>query len=120
MKTVWSLVWVGWAGAVASVFAQALPSGPDKLQSRDGPPISLNFQAIEVRALMQVFADFTGLNFVTTDSVSGQVSVRLQEVPWPQALEVVMQAKGLSARRDGRVVWVAPQDEWPQREKKRL
>ena len=83
-------------------------------------PISMNFQHTDIRALMQVFADFTGLNFVTTDSVTGQVSVRLQEVPWPQALEVVLQAKGLSARRDGRVVWIAPQDEWLQREKKRL
>jgi len=83
-------------------------------------PISLNFQNTEVKALMQVFADFTGLNFVTTDSVAGQVSVRLQEVPWPQALQVVLQAKGLAARQDGRVVWIAPQDEWLQREKKSL
>ena len=86
----------------------------------DSPPISLNFQNTEVRALMQVFADFTGLNFVTTDSVTGQVSVRLQEVPWPQALQVVLQAKGLSARQEGRVVGIAPQDEWLQREKKLL
>jgi len=83
-------------------------------------PISLNFHNTEVRALMQVFAEFTGLNFVTTDSVSGQVSVRLQEVPWNQALQIVLQAKGLAARQEGRVVWVAPQDEWLQREKKRL
>jgi len=121
MKAVWWMVWAGWLGAAASVLAQTPLAGSDRLQQeRDASPISLNFQNIEVRALMQVFADFTGLNFVTTDSVSGQVSVRLQELPWPQALEVVMQAKGLSARRDGRVVWVAPQDEWPQREKKRL
>ena len=83
-------------------------------------PISLQFHNTEVRALMQVFAEFTGLNFVTTDSVSGQVSVRLQEVPWNQALQIVLQAKGLAARQEGRVVWVAPQDEWLQREKKRL
>ena len=69
---------------------------------------------------MQVFADFTGLNFVTTDSVTGQVSVRLQELPWPQALQVVLQAKGLAARQEGRVVWIAPMDEWLQREKKLL
>jgi type IV pilus assembly protein PilQ len=86
----------------------------------NSPPISLNFQNTEVRALMQVFADFTGLNFVTTDSVTGQVSVRLQELPWPQALQVVLQAKGLAARQEGRVVWIAPMDEWLQREKKLL
>lgn len=83
-------------------------------------PISLQFHNTDVRALMQVFAEFTGLNFVTTDSVSGQVSVRLQEVPWTQALQIVLQAKGLAVRQHGRVVWVAPQEEWWQREKKRL
>ncbi|WP_374351471.1 type IV pilus secretin PilQ [Limnohabitans sp.] len=94
---------------------------PGRLQEpANSDPISLNFQNTEVRALMQVFADFTGLNFVTTDSVTGQVSVRLQEVPWPQALQVVLQAKGLAARQDGRVVWIAPHDEWLQREKKSL
>lgn len=86
----------------------------------DSAPISLDFQNTEVRALMQVFADFTGLNFITTEGVSGQISVRLQNLPWPQALQVVLQAKGLAARQEGRVVWVAPQDEWLLREKKQL
>ena len=107
----------------ASPFAPvaAVSAIPGPLQAAgDSPPISLNFQNTEVRALMQVFADFTGLNFVTTDSVSGQVSVRLQQVPWPQALQVVLQAKGLAARQEGRVVWIAPQDEWLLREKKSL
>ena len=117
--------WAAWCGVLAWVAgceAGALPpkvAGP--LQApEDSTPISLNFQNTEVRALMQVFADVSGLNFVTTDSVSGQVSVRLQQVPWPQALQVVLQAKGLAARQDGRVVWIAPQDEWLQREKKSL
>lgn len=104
-----------WASAVA--MAQA---PPPVASENEGRPISLNFQNIEVRALMQVFADFTGLNFVTTDGVNGQVSVRLQALPWPQALEVVLQAKGLVARREGRLVWIAPQDEWLQRETRRL
>jgi type IV pilus assembly protein PilQ len=99
--------------------AQALAPA-SVLGASDSAPISLNFQNTEVRALMQVFADFTGLNFVTTDSVSGQVSVRLQQVPWSQALQVVLQAKGLAARQEGRVVWIAPQDEWLLREKKAL
>ncbi len=107
------------AGLCGAAMAQW--PNPSGLQAgSDSPPISLNFQNTEVRALMQVFADFTGLNFVTTDAVNGQVSVRLQEVPWPQALQVVLQAKGLAARQEGRVVWVAPQDEWLQREKKSL
>lgn len=110
---------IGIAGSCGAALAQVpgmagLQAGPDS------PPISLNFQNTEVRALMQVFADFTGLNFVTTEGVSGQVSVRLQNLPWPQALQVVLQAKGLAARQEGRVVWVAPQDEWLQREKKWL
>lgn len=93
---------------------------PPLLEVPHAAPISLQFHNTEVRALMQVFAEFTGLNFVTTDSVGGQVSVRLQDVPWTQALQIVLQAKGLVARQDGRVVWVAPQEEWLQREKKRL
>ena len=119
-------VWPGHAQPLSSVqsSAQVLPPPPAgglALRADAGhAPISLNFQNIELRALMQVFADFTGLNFITTDSLSGQVSVRLQDLPWPQALEVVMQAKGLSARQEGRVVWIAAQDEWLQREKKRL
>ncbi len=86
----------------------------------DGRPISLNVQNIDIRALLQVFADFTGLNLVPTDSVNGLVTVRLTEVPWPQALDIVLQAKGLISRREGRVVWVAPQGEWALREKKQL
>ena len=112
------VVWwlCGWACAWP-LHAQVPAPGP-LVAAADSPPISLNFQNTEVRALMQVFADFTGLNFVTTDSVAGQVSVRLHQVPWPQALQVVLQAKGLAARQEGRVVWIAPQDEWSQREKK--
>ena len=112
------VVWwlCGWACAWP-LHAQVPAPGP-LVAAADSPPISLNFQNTEVRALMQVFADFTGLNFVTTDSVVGQVSVRLHQVPWPQALQVVLQAKGLAARQEGRVVWIAPQDEWSQREKK--
>jgi type IV pilus assembly protein PilQ len=120
-----SVLWGLLAHATMPVQAQALGSThafaqAPALSASDSAPISLNFHNTEVRALMQVFADFTGLNFVTTDSVNGQVSVRLQQVPWPQALQVVLQAKGLVARQDGRVVWIAPQDEWLLREKKTL
>jgi type IV pilus assembly protein PilQ len=86
----------------------------------DDKPISLNFQNIDIKALLQVFADFSGLNLVPTDSVSGPVSVRLSEVPWQQALSIVLQSKGLVSRQEGRVLWIAPQGEWALREKKQL
>jgi len=86
----------------------------------DGQTISLNFQNIDIRALLQVFAEFTGLNLVVSDAVSGQVSVRLLDVPWVQALGVVLESKGLTSRREGKVMWVAPKDEWALREKKHL
>lgn len=83
-------------------------------------PISLNFQNIDIQAVLQVFADFSGLNLVPTDSVRGPVSVRLSEVPWQQALNIVLQSKGLVSRQEGRVMWIAPQGEWAMREKKQL
>ena len=86
----------------------------------DGQPISLNFQNIEIRALLQVFAEFTGLNLVVADTVTGQISVRLIEVPWLQALGIVLETKGLASRREGNVLWVAPRYEWALREKKHL
>ncbi len=76
-----------------------------------GDRLSLNFQNIEVRALLQVIADFTGLNVVASDSVVGNLTLRLKEVPWDQALDIVMQARGLDMRRNGNVLWVAPKDE---------
>ena len=86
----------------------------------DAPPISLNFQQIELRALLQVFAEFTGLNFVCNDKLSHTLSVRLQALPWPQALEAALLTQGLVARQKGRVVWIVPEEEWWQSEKKRL
>jgi type IV pilus assembly protein PilQ len=83
-------------------------------------PISLNFQSIDSKALLQVFSDFSGLNFVPTDSVTGTVSVRLTDVPWQQALNTVLQLKAWVVRQEGRVVWVASQGEWAMREKKQL
>jgi type IV pilus assembly protein PilQ len=76
-----------------------------------GDKLSLNFQNIEVRALLQVIADFTGLNVVASDSVSGSLTLRLKDVPWDQALDIVMQARGLDMRKSGNVLWIAPKDE---------
>lgn len=83
----------------------------------NGQKLSLNFQNIEVRSLLQVIADFTNFNIVTSDSVSGAVTLRLQDVPWDQALDIILQAKGLGMRKSGNVLWVAPKDEIAAKEK---
>jgi type IV pilus assembly protein PilQ len=83
----------------------------------NGQKLSLNFQNIEVRSLLQVIADFTNFNIVTSDSVSGSVTLRLQDVPWDQALDIILQAKGLGMRKSGNVLWVAPKDEIAAKEK---
>ncbi len=85
-----------------------------------GEKLSLNFQNIEVRALLQVIADFTNFNIVTSDTVSGAVTLRLKDVPWDQALDIIMQAKGLGMRKSGNVLWIAPNDEINAKEKAEL
>ncbi len=83
----------------------------------NGQKLSLNFQNIEVRSLLQVIADFTNFNIVTSDSVAGAVTLRLQDVPWDQALDIILQAKGLGMRKAGNVLWIAPKDEIVAKEK---
>ncbi|MBV4540851.1 MULTISPECIES: type IV pilus secretin PilQ [Pseudomonas] len=73
-----------------------------------GEPISLNFQDVEVRSVLQVLADFAGINLVASDTVQGNVTLRLHEVPWDQALELVLRSKGLARREEGNVLLVAP------------
>lgn len=85
-----------------------------------GDKLSLNFQNIEVRALLQVIADFTNFNVVTSDTVTGSVTLRLKDVPWDQALDIIMQAKGLGKRMTGNVMLVAPKDELAAKEKAEL
>ena len=82
-----------------------------------GQPLSMNFQNIEVRTALQIVADFTGFNIVTSDSVTGSLTLRLHQVPWDQVLDIIAQAKGLSQRRQGRVIWVAPRAEVAARDK---
>ena len=89
-------------------------------QGYRGDKLSLNFQSVEVRALLQVIADFTGLNIITSDTVSGNLTLRLKDVPWDQALDIVMQAKGLDMRKNGSVLWIAPKDELLTKEKLEL
>ncbi|MDP3700184.1 MAG: type IV pilus secretin PilQ [Hylemonella sp.] len=83
----------------------------------NGQKLSLNFQNIEIRALLQVIADFTNFNVVTSDSVAGNVTLRLQDVPWDQALDIILQSKGLGLRKNGNVLWIAPKDEILAKEK---
>jgi type IV pilus assembly protein PilQ len=81
-----------------------------------GEKLSLNFQNIEVRALLQVIADFTNFNVVTSDTVTGSVTLRLKDVPWDQALDIILQAKGLGVRKNGNVLWIAPKEELANKE----
>ncbi len=83
----------------------------------NGQKLSLNFQSIDVRQVLQVIADFTGFNVVTSDSVTGSVTLRLQEVPWDQALDIILQSKGLGVRKTGNVLWIAPKEEIATKEK---
>ncbi|WP_043003559.1 type IV pilus secretin PilQ [Comamonas testosteroni] len=83
-----------------------------------GEKLSLNFQNIEVRSLLQVIADFTNFNIVTSDTVTGALTLRLKDVPWDQALQIIMDAKGLGMRKSGSVLWIAPKDEIDARTKR--
>ncbi|MQR02682.1 type IV pilus secretin PilQ [Glaciimonas soli] len=90
------------------------------VQHYRGDKLSLNFQNVEVRAILQVIADFTGLNIITSDTVNGSLTLRLKDVPWDQALDIVLQSKGLDMRKNGSVIWIAPKDELLTKEKLEL
>ena len=85
-----------------------------------GEKLSLNFQNVDIRALLQVIADFTNLNIVVRDSVAGSLTLRLKDVPWDQALDIVLQSKNLDMRKNGNVILVAPRDELATQEKLEL
>jgi type IV pilus assembly protein PilQ len=85
-----------------------------------GEKLSLNFQNIDVRSVLQVIADFTSLNIITSDTVTGNLTLRLKDVPWDQALDIIMQSKGLAQRKTGNVIWIAPTDEMAAKEKQAL
>lgn len=85
-----------------------------------GDKLSLNFQDIAVRSVLQVIGDFTGLNIIVSDTVTGNVTLRLKDVPWDQALDLVMQARSLDMRKNGNVVWIAPKEELALKEKQEL
>ena len=114
--------------SMSSIPANAAPASPPPATSGALMPeplwgdqlISLNFQNIDIKALLQVFANFSGVNVVSTDGISGAVTVRLNQVPWRQALNIVLQSKGLVSRQEGTVLWVTKAGEWEQHEKKQL
>jgi type IV pilus assembly protein PilQ len=85
-----------------------------------GEKLSLDFQGQDVRAVLKVIADFTGLNIIAADSVSGNVTLRLKDVPWDQALDLVLRTKGMDKRVSGNVIWVAPRDELVAKERQEL
>ena len=82
-----------------------------KSQIYTGNKISLDFQDIEVRRVLQLLADFTGINMVAADTVQGNITLRLKDVPWDQALDIVLKTKNLDKRRNGNVIWIAPVSE---------
>jgi type IV pilus assembly protein PilQ len=96
---------------------QADPSRATQRGRYTGEKLSLNFQNVEVRAVLNVIADFTDLNIITSDTVGGNLTLRLKDVPWDQALEIILQTRGLDSRRSGNVIWIAPRDELATREK---
>ena len=104
---------------------KAIQEDPNKLTQGTrggykGEKLSLNFQNVEVRAVLQVIADFTGLNIITSDTVTGSLTLRLKDIPWDQALDIILQTKGLDMRKNGNVVLIAPREELAQKEKQQL
>ena len=83
----------------------------------NGEKLSLNFQNIEIRSLLQVIADFTNFNIVASDTVTGAVTLRLKDVPWDQALDIILQSRGLGMRKNGNVLLIAPKDELAAKDK---
>ena len=91
-----------------------------ELKVFEGERLSLNFQDIEVRAVLQLLADFTGLNMVVSDTVAGSITLRLKNVPWDQAMDIILKTRGLSMRRNDNVILIAPTEEIAAREKLEL
>jgi type IV pilus assembly protein PilQ len=104
------------------VEVKQLVPDPNKLTQSSKPgfhgeKLSLNFQNVEVRSVLNVIADFTDLNIITSDAVGGNLTLRLKDVPWDQALQIILDTRGLDMRKNGNVVWIAPRDELATKEK---
>lgn len=111
------------AGSTFIVEVRSLEGAGAKTEDKprySGEKLSLDFQNVEVRAVLKVIADFTGLNIVTSETVGGNLTLRLKDVPWDQALDIIMRTKGLDKRASGNVIWVAPQKELAEKEQEEL
>jgi type IV pilus assembly protein PilQ len=97
--------------AVGATGAMGATASTGSTRAYSGRPVTFNFQDVPVRTVLQLIAEESNLNIVASDTVTGNVTLRLINVPWDQALDIVLRAKGLDKRRDGNVVWVAPQKE---------
>ena len=111
----WFWIYVAISGSLA--LFSCVSWAQEAILKYTGKPLTLNFQTIEVRAALQIIADFTGLNVVASDSVTGSLSLRLHQVPWDQVLDIIAQTKGLNQRRQGNVIWIAPRAEIAARDK---
>jgi type IV pilus assembly protein PilQ len=121
----------GWLARCGALFVFALACGcpaqtTSASASEDEPPVfhgapmSMHFQSIDLRTALQLVAEFSGVNIIMSDSVTGQLTMRLQDVPWDQVLHTILQTRGLGQQQTGNVIWVAPQAELAAREKSRL
>ncbi|WP_394003996.1 type IV pilus secretin PilQ [Luteimonas sp. WGS1318] len=99
------------SASLSATMGQTAAAAASEARAYSGAPVTFNFQDVPVRTVLQLIADESNLNIVASDSVVGNVTLRLQNVPWDQALDIVLQAKSLDKRRSGNVVWVAPQSE---------
>ena len=119
LRVVWRCVAFCLAGHLHTGLAQTLP--PEISEPATAPftgePMSMHFQQIELRTALQLVSEFSGVNIIMSDSVSGNLTMRLKEVPWDQVLHTILQTRGLGQRKEGNVIWVAPQSELAAREK---
>ncbi|MCX7271433.1 MAG: type IV pilus secretin PilQ [Burkholderiales bacterium] len=115
-----------WLLALAMWFSKAWAQTTTPVTNAEEPPVfhgapmSMHFQSIDLRTALQLVAEFSGVNIIMADNVSGQLTMRLQDVPWDQVLHTILQTRGLGQQQTGNVIWVAPQAELSAREKTRL
>lgn len=109
-----------WANPLDAMGDPAIQAVPQAVSAYQGERLSLDFQDIEVRAVLHLLADFTGLNMVVSDAVGGRITLRLQNIPWDQALDIILKTRGLSMRRNADVMLIAPTEEIAAQEKLEL
>lgn len=102
---------------IKPIYSQTVSKTTTEQGQFKGDKLTLNFQNIEVRTVLQVLSEFSNLNIITSDSVGGNITLRLKDVPWDQALDLIMQSRNLDSRRAGNVIWIAPQAEIRAKEK---